>query len=145
MPYIPDHKRREEVVERFDPRTKGELNFLMYYLSLEYITRNLERYDHFDDVVNAYENAHPSPIMHSVFDVPYDRSSELLKKRNPITSNELSLMFCNVLYEYCQRTGAHDRDVRGTVRASQSEFIRRHMDSYEDKKIKENGDVVLFN
>jgi len=56
MPYI-DKKRREELDLKFDPKTAGELNYVITNQLTNYIFLNGESYQTFNDIIGALEGA----------------------------------------------------------------------------------------
>ena len=56
MPYI-DKKRREELDLKFDPKTAGELNYVITNQLVNYIFLNGESYQTFNDIMGALEGA----------------------------------------------------------------------------------------
>jgi len=56
MPYI-EKKRREELDLKFDPKTAGELNYVITNQLVNYIFLNGESYQTFNDIIGALEGA----------------------------------------------------------------------------------------
>ncbi len=56
MPYI-DKKRREELDLKFDPKTAGELNYVITNQLVNYIFLNGESYQTFNDIMGALEGS----------------------------------------------------------------------------------------
>ncbi len=56
MPYI-DKKRREELDLKFDPKTAGEINYVITNQLVNYIFLNGESYQTFNDIIGALEGA----------------------------------------------------------------------------------------
>ena len=56
MPYIAK-KRREELDLKFDPKTAGELNYVITSQLTNYIFLNGESYQTFNDIIGALEGA----------------------------------------------------------------------------------------
>lgn len=65
---------------------------------------------------------------------------------DPDTVGELNYAITVLLHRYIARFGlCYDNinDVLGAVEGAKQEFYRRIAAPYEDKKIKENGDVMI--
>jgi len=56
MPYI-EPKRRKELDLKFDPKTAGELNYVITSQLTNYIFLNGESYQTFNDIIGALEGA----------------------------------------------------------------------------------------
>jgi hypothetical protein len=56
MPYIPK-KRREELFRFGNPRIAGELNFMFCQIAQNYIYRQGESYQNYNDIMGALEGA----------------------------------------------------------------------------------------
>lgn len=56
MPYIPP-ARRKELDLKFDPKTAGELNYVITSQLTNYIFLNGESYQTFNDIIGALEGA----------------------------------------------------------------------------------------
>ncbi len=61
----------------------------------------------------------------------------------PATAGELNYIFSKLAWEYFKKTGNYQgiNDIVGAFEGAKAEFVRRVVNPYEDKKIKENGDV----
>ena len=72
-----------------------------------------------------------------------------VNREGPWSPGELNYWITNELLEYLARRAsldngqgyAHYSEVVGVLECVKQEFIRRILNPYEDKKIKENGDV----
>jgi predicted extracellular nuclease len=78
--------------------------------------------------------------------MPYitEQTRHGLKTRYPINSGELNYVITNVLKNYLSLKGEGYQtynDIRGAMENAMSEFYRRKIAPYEDKKILENGDI----
>jgi len=65
-------------------------------------------------------------------------------KEPPQDSTELTFLFCYLINNYMKFKGEkakHYIDVMGSLETTKSEVYRRLIAPYEDKKIKQNGDV----
>jgi hypothetical protein len=64
--------------------------------------------------------------------------------KEPNNSGELNYLITSLLKEYTDVKGLSYQtinDVLGALEGAKSEYYRRVASNYEDKKIKENGDV----
>ena len=58
MPYINKTERiKFALVDEFNPKTAGELNYIFTKLALNYIKQHGERYQNYNDIVGALEGA----------------------------------------------------------------------------------------
>ena len=77
--------------------------------------------------------------------MPYidTESKAYVKSRGPTSAGELNYAITKLLLEYLGEDFNYQKinDIVGAVEGSKQEFIRRVVNPYEDKKIKENGDV----
>ena len=63
---------------------------------------------------------------------------------DPATPGELNYVICMLAMKYLDKTTRsyqHYNDVIGVLECAKLEMYRRLVSPYEDKKIKENGDV----
>ncbi len=83
--------------------------------------------------------------------MPYIREEfrAAVENLDPLNPGELNYAFTMLLISYLERQ-IHDHhpldyrllnDVAGAFELAKAEFVRRAVNPYEDKKIKENGDV----
>jgi hypothetical protein len=73
-----------------------------------------------------------------------DEFIDKLMKLEPLTSGELNFCITVLVHQWCKRKGinyATLNEADGVLGCVQKEFYRRFVAVYEDKKIKENGDV----
>lgn len=80
--------------------------------------------------------------------MPYivrERRDEIVKEyQKPQTPGELNYAFTEFANMYLRRAGLNYQtinDIMGAFEGAKAEFYRRIASPYEDKKIKENGDV----
>jgi hypothetical protein len=78
--------------------------------------------------------------------MPYINQSdreEISKGRQPTTSGELNYLITTIIFDYYNRYPCYSliNDVVGALEGAKLEFYRRVAAPYEDKKVKENGDV----
>ena len=70
-----------------------------------------------------------------------------LKNNKVETAGELNYLICNLVDEYLDTNGhnySSYNSVTGVLECAKMEIYRRLTGPYEDKKIKENGDIKLF-
>lgn len=74
---------------------------------------------------------------------PESRAELKSGKRKPRTKGELNYCVTRLMIEYCHDNLSYDdiNDVIGAVECAKMEFYRRVAIPYENKKMKENGDV----
>ena len=142
MPYIPDKNRRQYLKETLDPINGGELNFILYYLSLKYLDKVGTSYGKCEELIGIFDEL----ILRSAggtssFPFKQHSTEEWFQsvKKDPINETELLALFKSILGRYVKNTGKHPLR---TLRCCQLEFYRRITTPYEDKKIIENGDVT---
>lgn len=66
---------------------------------------------------------------------------------NPINCGELNFKLHDVIHDYLDHTGLSYQsidEIEGAFGQVMREFNRRIVAPYEDKKIKENGDIPLY-
>lgn len=76
--------------------------------------------------------------------MPYIKQTRRISCTNPNTPGELNYLITCLLLDYCEKHGqsySTYNDCLGALTGAQLEFYRRVVAPYEDKKIKENGDV----
>ena len=78
--------------------------------------------------------------------MPYieDHDRERVIGDGPNNCGELNFAITDLLLEYLERKGLRYQtinDIIGALEGAKLEFTRRVTNPYEDKKIKENGDV----
>lgn len=79
--------------------------------------------------------------------MPYIKKQyrELIKYgTHPVTSGELNYKFSMIIQQYLTDKGLcykNINDILGALEGAKLEFYRRVVSPYEDKKIKENGDL----
>ena len=77
--------------------------------------------------------------------MPYiDAASKIeCEKNGPATAGQLNYKITMLLIEYFNTWGSYQsiNDVLGALEGAKMEFYRRIAVPYEDKKIKQNGDV----
>ncbi len=80
--------------------------------------------------------------------MPYIAKKDRVRAENfPDTSGELNFAVTRLLTGYLWRRGlnyANINDIVGALEGAKSEFIRRVVNPYEDKKIEENGDIEVY-
>lgn len=81
--------------------------------------------------------------------MPYIKESlRLLAEDEPTNAGELNYAISNLFNEYLKRKGGLSyqvlNDIVGAGFGAVTEFQRRVVAPYEDKKIKENGDVYTI-
>lgn len=72
------------------------------------------------------------------------RTNLLLYPSMMITAGELNFLLTNLCLTYLETHNTNYQtlnDIVGALECCKQEFIRRVVNPYEDKKIKENGDV----
>lgn len=65
----------------------------------------------------------------------------------PVTAGQLNYKIHLLLEEYLETSGLSYQscnDIMGALQGVQQEFYRRKVAPYEDKKIKENGDISFY-
>lgn len=75
---------------------------------------------------------------------PEDRRSIYARLRGPQTAGELNFAITDLIIKYLKNQGLSYQtcnDIVGVLDNASHEFKRRVQDPYEDKKIRENGDV----
>lgn len=77
--------------------------------------------------------------------MPYIKKEDRSRARfDPITVGELNFAITRLILHYVNLKGLSYQtinDIKGALGCAWDEFYRRKVVSYEDKKIKENGDV----
>lgn len=80
--------------------------------------------------------------------MPYIKQEQRLQlatqRIRPTDPGQLNYMITMLCVEYCENIGFKYQtanDVLGALEGAKLEFYRRIVSPYEDKKIKENGDV----
>ncbi|MFO1519579.1 MAG: hypothetical protein U1F57_07980 [bacterium] len=80
--------------------------------------------------------------------MPYikiEQREQLAKGKKPEDAGELNYQITRLLLEYLQEKGeryASYNEIMGVLQCVSQEFYRRWVVPYEDRKMKENGDVV---
>lgn len=62
----------------------------------------------------------------------------------PETPGELNYIFTEIIFNYLEQKGQSYQtynDIIGALECCKMELYRRHISTYEDKKIQENGDL----
>lgn len=79
--------------------------------------------------------------------MPYikeERREEVEVSLKPEDAGELNYLLTTIIYDYMVRKGKRYQvmnDIVGAIENSKLELYRRVIAPYEDKKLKENGDV----
>ena len=77
--------------------------------------------------------------------MPYidTESKAYVKSRGPTSAGELNYAITKLILKYLGEDFNYQKinDIVGALEGAKSEFTRRVVGPYEDKKIKENGDV----
>lgn len=80
--------------------------------------------------------------------MPYikEHARQELEYRTPETPGELNYLFTKIALTYVKERGERYyvyNEIVGALDCAKMELYRRHIAPYEDKSIKENGDVVV--
>lgn len=131
MPYVEDSARR-----RLDaggiPENAGELNYVITRTVNEYLSHEDIRYRHINDVVGVLECIR--------LDL-YNQTSTSVARSHHTGLEELRSIITQLIDGYLRRSGDDVIAAVGVLQCTVLEFYRRVAVPYEDKKIRENGDV----
>lgn len=143
MPYIPQ-KDRVEILEGRVPRNKGELNFALFIIMMNYIKYNGESYTNISDTIGAVNDAKDLFRNHRIV---HTRAKELEEKQVfPSNRDELVFVLEKYILNFMSKTKIRFYPERNAIvddaaLDAAAEMRRRVLNPYEDKKIKENGDI----
>ena len=82
--------------------------------------------------------------------MPYvnKKTREKLKAEKPINPGELNYAITSIVHEYVKDKGisySNLNETIGVLECVKQEFYRKIVVPYEEKKIKENGDIEILN
>ncbi len=134
MPYI-EQKDRIRLKIANDPKTEGELNFLLTLEYIRLIEDMGESYTNYGKIVSA--------ITFLIFELNLLRS----KIGNPTKYNNIEVRIKTICGNYFNNNKENKpksdimSEIIGALTNSSSEFYRRKIAPYENLAIKRNGDV----
>lgn len=132
MPYI-KQEDRERLLKNNDPKTEGELNYLLTLAYMEYIKEHGESYSNYGFIRTEIQLL-----------TNYISSIELKNYDKPFVELDFYENFVKIINNFFDINDVSSKTRRMVIGAlinSSDELYRRKIAPYEDKKIIENGDV----
>jgi hypothetical protein len=131
MPYV-DGNARERLQAGGVPENAGELNYLISLKVNEYLSQEGIRYSHINDVVGVLE--------YIKLDL-YNATPTAAARSRHQGLEELRTIISQLVDDYVRRSEDRLTEAFGVLQCAMFEFYRRVAAPYEDKKIREHGDV----